>query len=296
MKKVVISVGLVLLMTNLFAQKENQQAISAMKNAIGSQIRHYTPYSYPTNNFGIGTSCYRKWVPRGTMMCDMVESFGLNTLSSENSQAWKNVNGYAYYGVGGPLTLNDTINSEYAVDLLLPKIFNTLRIALNIGKTKTNSVKLTIDSAVVRYLKFDTFRNYVLSQKNRSLYNAWQKRKLLVVTSDYVLLDYSIEINPSDSFGLFLQAKLDSINNIAPNLLAQNDSLGVKISKQSDGRFTLKSDKPIVFAVFITKQKQIAPQGETKDWSDWGDADAEGASNNSDTFIDPAVYSRNQSQ
>lgn len=264
------------------AQNESKQAINAMKNAIGAVIKDYTVYSYPTNNFGVGTSCYNKWVPKGTMLCDMTDCLGLGG-SSANSDLWKRLNGFAYFGQGGPLQLDDSITSSYGIGVLLPKILQTLQINLSVGGSKTRSVHLRIDSAVLRYLNFGNFKNFVLSQKNPALYDAWQRRKLMVVSSDFVLLDYSLEINPADSFGLRLSAVLDSMSQLAPKVLAGKDSLGVSIVKKGTGQFSLKSTKPVVFAIYVSKQKKLEPKEATKTFKDW-------ESGKPDEFIDPQDY------
>src|SRR4051812_6539361 len=96
-KILVLSLALSFIHCISFSQSENEKSLIAMKHAIGSIIDKYTVYSYPTNNFGVGTSCRNKWVPQGVMVCDMVSNFGLDTVK-ENEMQWKNVNGYAYYG------------------------------------------------------------------------------------------------------------------------------------------------------------------------------------------------------
>ncbi|MBL7743140.1 MAG: hypothetical protein JNN00_06645 [Chitinophagaceae bacterium] len=244
-------------------------ATEAVKDAIGSDIKKYTAYSYPTNNFGVGTSCKGQWLPRGIMICDMATCFGL-TAVSQNSQAWKNVNGYAFFGQGGPLTLNDTLNQQYGVGVLLSKILGVLNINMGMERKQTKSVKLTIDSAVLRFLNFEKYKQFALSGTNSLLKDSYLAKELVVATSDFVLMDYSIEISPVDSFGINLITKLNEAIKDNTNPQKMQDSIGVGIRRERNGTFSLKSSKPVVFAVFIRKQKQIGLQDEgKKDFSDW---------------------------
>lgn len=267
--KQTFSVFIAMLITSVsFCQNENPQAIRALKRAIGPTIAKYTTYSTPTNNFGIGTSCKRKWIPKGTMICDMVECFGLDR-NEQNTATWKSVNGFAFYGEPGPLVLDDSLNRSYGLGILLPKILKVLNLNMDMNIGKIKSVQITIDSAVLRYLNYNTYKNYVLSNQNPSLLSAWNNGSLLVVTSDYVLLDYSLEVNPVDTFGINLSAKLDSISNSNSQVLNGNDSLGIKIERRSSGHFSLKSSRPVVFAVYIQKKRKIEGQGIEENFDKW---------------------------
>ena len=130
-----------LISTVSFCQSENPQAIKSLKKAIGQTIAKYTTYSTPTNNFGVGTSCKRKWVPKGSMICDMVECFGLDR-NAQNTAAWKSVNGFAFYGEPGPLVLDDSLNRSYGIGLLLPKILNVLNLKMDMDIGKIKSVHI----------------------------------------------------------------------------------------------------------------------------------------------------------
>jgi hypothetical protein len=258
----------VLCFHQLIAQNESSLAINGMKKAIGKVIDGYTTYSYPTNNYGVGTSCNRRWAPKGIMISDMIEAYGLSKVGMDN-EAWKTVNGIAYRGDGGQLQLTDSVNKSYGIGLLLPKILQALNINIAADVNKIRSIRLVIDSAMLRYLNYGAFKNFVDSRKYPQLTDAWNKKKLLLITSDFVLLNYSLEINPSDSFGIALGAKLDEAINVIPNILTGNDSLGIRISKHGSGQFILTSVRPVVFAVYIKKQKNIETMGTEMSFDDW---------------------------
>jgi hypothetical protein len=244
------------------AQSDNQRALAAMKNAIGNILDHYSVYSYPTNNFGVGTSCRQRWFPKGPMVCDMVDCLGLDQVSS-NERLWKTVNGYAHYGSdGGPLTLEDSLTRAYGLGLLLPKILQVLGVNVNLDSKRSRSVHLTIDSAVLRTLNYDKYKAFILSGKNQGLKDAYDAHRLLVATSDFVLLNYSLEVDRTDTFGATLSAKLDSLLKAGlGGVLNGKDSLGLQISRRDNSTFKISSGKPVVFAVYIMKQKNLYPEG-----------------------------------
>ncbi|MDH7459636.1 hypothetical protein QEG73_00045 [Chitinophagaceae bacterium 26-R-25] len=269
-----------------YSQNESSNAIMAMKKAIGSSIDKYTTYSQPTTNFGVGTACRNKWVPRGAMLCDMVSSYGLDTVKDEN--LWKSVNGFAFYGnVPGPLTLTDTIANGYGLALLLPKIFKVLNINVGVKSDKTKSVQLTIDSAVIRYLNYDKFKSLVNSGRNTGLADAYRSNRLVVATSDYVLLNYTLQIALVDTFGVAVAAKLDSLLKITENFsLNGQDSLGFSIKHFEQGTYKISSNKPVVFAIYTMKQKNFLPQGAEK-VHDFKDPNSEFESVSPDYTISP---------
>lgn len=282
-----IATSMLCMLTNmLFSQNANKIAIQAIKKAIGSDLKGYTVYSSPTDNFGVGTSCHNKWTPQGVMLTDMIDAYELNR-GDQTSNKWKSVNNYAYYGVGEGLTLDDSAQSFYGIGLLLPKLLKVFNISVSASASKSKSIKLVIDSAVKRHLNFNNFLTYVQSDKNHALTKSWQRRKLRLVTSDYVLLSYRLDVEPTDSIGVDLAAKLDSVVNNSSKIFSGGDSLGVTVRKESAGKFSISSIRPVVFAVYIQKRKQMGYQSAEKSFADLEVVtDQELAA----TELDPAVF------
>lgn len=247
----------------------SEQAARIISRDIGKDLRNYKIYSYPTNNFGVGTSCYNRWIPRGAMLCDMIHCFGLENIP-ENSKLWRNVNNFTFPGTGGSIVSQDTLTSVYGVNLLLPKILQALNIKFNINSSKTNFLHLTIDSAAFRYLDYSKFKNFVLAKpQTDDLQRAFLQRRLLIVTSDFVLLKYSLTINPKDAFGLALTAKIDSALKIKGVNFSGQDSLSFNIKKSSSGSYTVQSSKPVIFGVFVQKQRSMQPLSTGENFANW---------------------------
>lgn len=265
--KILIILAIVLIFCQL-SSAQNPEAARIMKRTIGSSLNGYTLYTYPTTNFGIGTVCAKKWVPKGIMVCDMIDTYGLSS-TDENSHDWKTVNGYAHFGMGGPISLVDSTVRNYGASFLLPAILNALNISLSGYKVSNKSVNLTIDSAILRYLDFNKFIAFASSDKNAVLKDlVVVRKKAILATSDFVLLNYRIELRTNDSSGISIAAKLDTAL-AEGKILSKGDSIGVKISRDGNGVYTLQSSRPVIFAVMVKKQKNIGVLGEEKSFDDW---------------------------
>jgi hypothetical protein len=267
MKKLALLTLLTIVLQPLFAQPKNSDVAKIMKQAFGSALKGYTVYSYPTNNFGVGTVCTIRWVPKGVMICDMIDTYGLSKING-SSALWETVNGYAHKGDGGPVTIQDSVVRSYGAGLLLPSILSALNINLSGYKVKNTSVSLTIDSAMVRHLNFDKFKELVNSGKLKTLQQVVGQKKAILVTSDFVLFKYKIEVRTTDSSGMEIAAKLDTALKNA-KILSKGDSLGLKISKESNGVYTLQSSRPVIFAVLIKKQRNTGVLSADTNFDNW---------------------------
>jgi hypothetical protein len=152
----------------------------------------------------------------------------------------------------------------------VPKLLSALNINLGLDASKTRSVTLNIDSAVIRHLDFDKFNAFMNSRpENSALTRAWRTKNVVVATSDFVLLNYSLDIAPNDTFGVTLGAKIDSLLKLSNKLALNNDSLGITITRVSAGSFLVGSNKPLVLAVYVQKQKTVQVQGDEHGFKDW---------------------------
>jgi hypothetical protein len=274
------------------AQKETAIAMQALKNVIGSDLNGYLMYSSPTDNYGIGTICIRQWVPKGDMMCDMVKTYGLTDIPPSNPK-WKDVNGYAFYGMPNPLTIDDSTSRALGIGLMLPKILQVLNINASFDLKKSRGIHLVIDSAVKRFLNYNEWRSFVESGKDINLTKAWAQGRLRVATSDYVLLAYHLEVDPLDTLGSSIQVKVDSLLRNAPNLLTGQDSLGFKFSKESSGKLTISSNHPVIIAVLVRKQKDLGGRsGSDNGFKDWDVVNANEIINTE--IIDPSEYTKHK--
>lgn len=268
--EVFLTIAFCLVATSIFCQSSlSNRSENALKKAIGYDLNGYKLYSYPTNNFGIGTSCVRRWDPNSLMVCDMIKCFGLEN-TAVNSYAWKSVNGFAFFGEGGTISMNDTINNILGIGMLLPKVFKVLSLDFNGGINNSRSVKVTIDSALKRHLIYDSLVRYVRSLPDGSqMRSAFNNRRLALVTSDFVLLGYKVEINPKDSFGINLTARLDSLLTSQDSIQVNKEFLSLNVSRSANGSYTILSKRPVVLAVSVRRQRSLGVHSNESNFDQW---------------------------
>ncbi|HVY75736.1 MAG TPA: hypothetical protein VG890_12940 [Puia sp.] len=257
------------------SQELSKDAEKALKAAFGVDINDYKIYSYPTNNFGVGTMCAKKWVPDGIMLADMVTYYGLNR-NDASSESWKTINGYAFYGNDGPqIKMNDTLRNILGLQMLLPKILKVLSIDLGFEKEKNKSVTVTIDSAMKRFLQFGKWKAMIDKlPKTDPVSKAYDAKKILIATSDFVLLNYSVDINREDSFGIKLGLKIDSLINIG-KFTFDKDSLGLVISHNQTGGYSIRSNKPLVIGVIVKKRRDVEVESLQEGFQYWDNVSAD---------------------
>jgi hypothetical protein len=272
MKKLLFFIYLIFLFVqSVSAQNGSTEIAKAIANALGKDVRGYKIYSYPIDNFGVGTACLNKWTPKGIVVCDMIEFFNLKN-EKPGSDKWKWLNGYAYEATGNSINLKDTITNNYGLTLLLPKILKMLSINFDAHIKNSKSIELTIDSAVIRHLDYLKVKAYIDAfPEGNKIKTAFESKRMLVATSDIALLKYSLTINLKDNFGITLSGKIDSAMKISSFVL-NKDSLGVSISKIQNGTYVVSSSKPVIFGIYVQKQKNIEPDAAVKTFDDWGDA------------------------
>jgi hypothetical protein len=240
-------------------QRRTSSAV-IMQDLIGSDSNGFWFYSYPTGNYGVATAYELKWGPGGMLLCDMLNTYHVHSIT-ENSEAWKTLNEYAFYGEGGSLTLEDQLSNKYESGILLRKILQPLHINVGVVEDMTKNVHLHIGSLLFRSLNYGKFKTYALSGKNKALSEAWRNKNVLIATADIVLMSYSLEINPQDAYGVTLKADLDK-EIASPQHQVRRDSLGIKIERSGNGRFIISSDQPVVLAVYVCKQRKVIMSGD----------------------------------
>jgi hypothetical protein len=254
-----------------FAQKDLSRAFTAsLKKTIGSDIKGYKVYSLPTNNYGIGTTCFKKWIPKGVMICDMISCY-LKEVPSDSS-SWNNVNGLAFTSDPGvKIDLDDSINSTYGFQLFLPQVFKTLKINVSATSDNKKGIHITIDSIIKRFLNPETFVSYINKQPPTSnMWKAYHDHRMVVVTGDIVIKGFTVDINKTDSLGAKIDLELNKLLTTSDSLKINKDSLEFLISRSREGSFSISCHKPLVVAVLVKKQGNVLPQeGEKENFEKW---------------------------
>lgn len=261
-----------LLINSISAQKLSNLSINKLRENLGTDLKGYEFYSYPTNNFGVGTSCIKKWIPKGDMVADMISSYGLTGYSSSDN-IWRTVNGFAYLGSDGiSIKVNENIESVLTLEMLLPKLLNILNLNADLKNANAKSLKLTIDSGYKRFLNHSKFMNFIRESNASEIQKAFNQKKLLVATGDFIITGFSLTISKSDTLGASIIAKLDSTIKAGKNVILDKASLEMSIVRNSDGYYTISSRKPIIIAVYVKKQTPLSTYSENDNFDSWDSA------------------------
>jgi hypothetical protein len=267
--KNILPAFLLLLAINSGAQNLSKDAIKVLKKNLGADLKDYKFYSYPTNNFGVGTSCVKDWIPDGDMVADMVKTYGLSGVTWD-SEAWKTVNGYAYKGSdGATIEVTEDLQKVFGFQIIIPKLLELFKLDVGINSDNSKSVTLKIDSGYKRFLNYESFLSYLTAHQETAMYKAFRANKLMVATGDFVITSFTLDITRKDSLGIKLVAKMEELLGSGANTLLNQDSLAISFMRKLDGTYSIVSRKPVVVAVYIKKQKPLAGNSALKGFDAW---------------------------
>jgi len=252
-----------------FSQFSATAASNQLAKSLGIDISGYKIYADPCNNYGLGTSCIKKFsLSKGNVACDMIDCYSLANFP-EDSEQWKSVNGMAYKGTTPGIYVDKNVSSSYGISVILPKILRFLGIDASLAGSSSLHVVITIDSVLKRSLNYDNYMQHVLaSSQTGRLYKAYMNKHLVIAVADFVLMGYTVELTPADSIGFRISSKVDSVMKISSPLTLSNDSLSINFQKKRDGTIIVSSHKPVILGVSVVKQKNIQTEGELHSFSD----------------------------
>ncbi|MDO3423961.1 hypothetical protein QWT87_03595 [Chryseobacterium sp. APV1] len=223
----------------------------AIKKAIGNDLKGYKIFSYPTDNFGLITS-YENSLSDGNFLCDMLNCIGINDSAQVD---WLSLNDFAGVGSGGSITLEEKQKSKFAVEVLLPKIYDVVGINGGFEKEKETVVTLNIGKAYLRKLRRDKIVEYIEKLDNsKSIKRAFLNGKLVLVVADCVIENMSVTVKVDQEISASLDAKLGVTGSTVAAKVFQDASLSVKFEKKSEGVYTFSISHPVIFARLTKKQ------------------------------------------
>jgi hypothetical protein len=277
-------IGLVFFILPLFSTAQYQQFTEReLKKAFTGELKGFRFYGYPTDNFGVATTCKSKWDPIGAMVGDMIYSLGLDTLPLFSTK-WRDANGYASIGGAGlPIIFGDTINNTLAAGLLIPKILKLFNLDAGFSNKDLKGIRITMDSVAIRRLNIAKYLAHIRSLPETSeIRKNFMLRRLVVVTADVVAYNFQIELTNTDTMSIRLNAAIDSVV-LSGKTITGNDTVGLSIARNRKGYYIFGGSKPVVLAVYIQKQSKIETPGVEPSLANWSVL-AEG-----ETFIDPTI-------
>lgn len=254
--------------TESFAQSYNRIMGRAVKKAIGSDLKGYQIFSYPTDNFGLITS-YENSVSDTNFLCDMWNCIGVNDVNSGSSN-WLSLNNFAGVGAGGTIELSQKKKTKVAIDIILPKIYDIVGVSGGFKKEQTTEINITIGKAFLRKLRRDEILQHINSLDNtKSVKKAYNNGNLVLVVADCVIEDMSVSVKVDQEISTNLDAKLGITGTSVATKVFQDASLSVKVEKTSSGTYTFKVSHPVIFARLIKKQPGAGTLGASNDFTEW---------------------------
>ncbi|NWL03616.1 hypothetical protein DM790_22585 [Flavobacterium collinsii] len=240
----------------------------AVKKAIGSDLKGYQIFSYPTDNFGLITS-YENSVSDLNFLCDMWNCIGVNdeTVDSEN---WLKLNNFAGVGGGGTITLSEKNKTKVAVDVILPKIYDVVGLTAGFKKDQTKEINITIGKAFLRKLRREPIIDYINSlNSDKSLKKAFDNGNLVIVVADCVIESITVSVKVDQVIGGNIDAKLGITGTNVASKIFQDAQLSVNVEKNSSGTYTFKVLHPVIFARLAKKQPSGGSLSSDEYFNDW---------------------------
>lgn len=240
----------------------------AIKKAIGSDLKGYQIFSYPTDNFGLITS-YENSVSDENFLCDMWNCIGVNNTNTENLD-WLKLNNFAGIGSGGTIELSQKKKTKVAIDIILPKIYDVVGVTGGFKKESTTEINITIGKAWLRKLRRDEIIEYINKLDNtKSVKRAFNNGNLVLVVADCVIENITVSVKVDQETASKLDAKLGVTGTSVATKIFQDMSLSVVVERTSSGTYTFKVSHPVIFARLSKKQPGAGSLGAEENFKDW---------------------------
>lgn len=254
-----------------FAQNYNKIMGKSIKKAIGDDLKGYKVFSYPTDNFGLITS-YENSLSEDNFLCDMLNCVGFNDPNGAN---WLNLNDFAAVGGGGAISLKEKKKSKFAIEVLMPKIYDVVGINAGFEKEKETEITLNIGKAYIRKLRRDKIVDYINSLDNsKSIKRAFINGSLVLVVADCVIDNMSVTVKVNQKISTKLDAELGITGSTVAAKVFQDTSLSVQFEKKSEGVYTFTISHPVIFARLIKKQPGAGYLGNEDNFESWSKVDS----------------------
>lgn len=231
----------------------------AFRSAFGSDYNEYQFVSYPTDNFGVGTTYIGSSDPQN-FQCATWSCFGytadqVKALALANPEKVQNIDGHADVGHGGALTLTSETTKSVGIGAVVPSIYNMLDVKADADWSKHVKVTLSMPGGHIRFINADSFTKYMNSLPDSNPRKAALRRgDLIVIWSDLVADSLTVSIDVDTTADADLDAKLSSaLTGKVGTIIGQDADLTFKVNAASAGHYELQTLFPVVAAVLAAK-------------------------------------------
>lgn len=264
------------LILGLVGCQEDYAAVMTTKvrAALGKDFKDYIWSSYPTDNFGLATAYDPE---RGKSFSD--ENFLCATWSClkqtvpAQSDQKLSVNGYAEVGDnGGIITLTEKVQTDLGANLVLPEIYQILKISADVGSTRNVETRLSLGRVYPRKLVRSKMTDYIGTlPSNDPLKRAFTDGRLVLIVADIVVDSMTIDIKIDTTKEAKLDAELASKLAGMVGKIIDSAKIGLHIKKATNGEYQLEVTKPVVLAVLPRQQPAagVLALAQDNEWLDW---------------------------
>jgi hypothetical protein len=251
----------------------------AVKKAVGGDFSAYRFFSYPTNNFGVGTAYDVRGVNEqpsdDNYICTPTTPSCLDISQPINSpqtaqKADLTLGGIAAVGEGGTITLSHDEETNVTANLLLPKIYNLLQLGAGTDVKHGVTTNLVIDEATVRKLdRNETESRIKALPDTNKVKQAFGNGSLAIVIGDVMISAMRVSICVDTAVNPSLNASLSSA---VGKVLGDPAKLQVGVTKDDKGCYSLEVAKPVIVAALAAKQhRKGVLMGEARRQNTWND-------------------------
>jgi hypothetical protein len=224
--------------------------------ALGNDFREYRFFSYPTNDYGVGTAYVLPSVSDApsdkNFFCDSQACLSGSGPTIDASDL--TLGGYAAVGGGGgTIALSEKEQSSISANLVLPQVYGLLKVGASAGSKSGVTTSLTIDQAYPRKLQRGRVYGLLSAQgvADSHLKEAFNKGTLAFVVGDVVIKAMTVDICVDKASNAALDAALSS--NVG-KVLGSGSSFSVQVAASTTGCYKLMTSKPVVAAALVAKQ------------------------------------------
>jgi hypothetical protein len=231
----------------------------AFKSAFGSDYKEYEFVSYPTDNFGIGTSYLQSADPKNfqcaTWSCFGYSAAQVQEIIKDHPDRLFDVDGHADIGMGGSLNLSTDQQNTMAVSAVVPSIYNMLSVTADVNWSKHVKTTISMPKGHIRFINADSFAAYMNKlPTDNPRRQALVKGNLIVIWSDLVADSMTVTIDIDRTADADLDAKLsNALVGKAGTIIGQNADLSFKVTSAVSGHYELQTLFPVVAAVLAAK-------------------------------------------
>lgn len=267
-----LTIALVLTLTAC-PPKYGDMMRSNFKNALGHDLSKYTFLSYPTDNFGVATIYDQSFDP-SNFVCATWPCLGYPPAPMPtDASKILTINGNADVGTGGNITLSTDQQQDIAVNVVLPQIYNVLKVSAGTEWKKHTTVTLAANKGHIRMLDRLSFASYITSlPATNAIKSGYDAGRLVVIVSDFVIDSMTVTIDIDNSDTSNLDASLTgALGGQIGNIIGKGASLSFKVDNATKGHYQFETTNPVIVAVLPKRQPAagVLASQDRYDWSAW---------------------------